>query len=93
MGLGIRLVCERRARPIAEVIHLRHSTAVGTKLYWPALLLSLLPAACLLMGFVTGRIPQRYGMFDRQSQAPGFWMMVVVWGFLTGILLWIGLRL
>jgi hypothetical protein len=55
--------------------------------------LSAVPAACLAWGFATGRMPQRYGTFDRQSAPGGFWSMTIIWAVLLAILLWIGLRL
>jgi hypothetical protein len=61
--------------------------------YWPALILAALPALCLLWGFLTGKMPQRYGTFDRKTDGAGFWMMAAVWAVLLAIPLWIGLRL
>jgi uncharacterized membrane protein YhaH (DUF805 family) len=63
------------------------------RLYWPALVLSAIPAACLLWGILTGKMPQRYGTFDRRSNGAGFWMMAMVWGGLSALLLWVGFRL
>lgn len=64
---------------------------MGIRSYWPALILSAVPAACLMWGILTGKMPQRYGTFDRQSDGAGFWMMAVVWAALFLMLLWIGL--
>jgi hypothetical protein len=66
---------------------------VGLHPYWPALILSGIPAGCLLWGVFTGQMPQRYGTFDRLSMPAGYWTMAVIWGGLCAILLWIGLRL
>jgi hypothetical protein len=48
---------------------------------------------CLLWGFLTGKMPQRYGTFDRQTDATGYWMMTATWTVFLGILLWVGFRL
>jgi hypothetical protein len=47
----------------------------------------------LVWGILTGKMPQRYGTFDRRSNGVGFWMMAVVWLVLLVIMLWVGLRL
>jgi hypothetical protein len=69
------------------------SSGVGFRPYWPALILSAVPAACLVWGIVTGNMPQRYGTFNRRSNAAGFWIMAIVWSGLLGISLWVALRL
>jgi len=81
------------APPVADIAHVRQSSAVALSPYWPALVLSALPAACLLWGLVTGRMPQRYGTFDRQTEAAGYWTMTATWAVFLGILLWVGFRL
>lgn len=70
-----------------------HSNGVGLRLYWQALILSAAPASCLVWGVLTGKMPQRYGTFDRRTDGVGFWMMAVVWFVLLAIMLWVGLRL
>lgn len=72
---------------------MRQSSVMGLRPYWPALMLSVIPVACLGWGFLTGKMPQRYGTFDRVSNAAGFWSMTIIWAVFVAILLWIGLRL
>lgn len=81
-------LCRCRHRRYAAV-----KRSMGFRPYWPALVLSLVPAACLAWGFLTGRMPQGYGTFDRQANPGGFWSMAVIWAVLLAILLWINLRL
>lgn len=88
--VGVRNV---RNPAVAAVAKVRQLTAVGIRTYWPALIVSVLPAICLFWGIFSGRMPQRYGTFDRQSNAAGFWMMAVVWAGLLLLLLSLGLRL
>lgn len=71
---------------------MRQSSAVETRSFWPAILLAAIPAACLAFGILTGRMPQRYGTFDRQTDRGAFWAMGVAWTILLALALWVGLR-
>jgi ribonucleoside-diphosphate reductase alpha chain len=67
-------------------------TAQEPKSFWPAVLLAVIPAVCLAFGMLIGRMPQRYGTFDRLTNPAAYWAMAVTWTALLALSLSIGLR-